>query len=75
MTADTQTNAQELARTRTLRAFAIVLALIFFGSLVVAFGLKLAAYYQVAAGAAAYAAIEWQRHLGKKIKTLSGDAS
>jgi hypothetical protein len=75
MTADTQTGGQELARARTLRAVAIVLAIVFFGSLVVAFGLKLSAWYQVPAGLAAYAAIEWQRHLGKKIKTLSGGSN
>jgi len=72
MTAQTQTNAQELARARTLRTVAIVLAVVAFGTLVYGFGMKWSAPYQVAAGFVAYVGVEWQRHIGKKIKQLGG---
>jgi hypothetical protein len=72
MTAGTHSNAHELARARTLRTVAIGIAVIAFGVLVYGFGMKWEALYQVAAGLAAYVAVEWQRHIGKKIKQLSG---
>jgi hypothetical protein len=62
----------ELARARTLRTIAIVIAVAAFGTLVYGFGMQWSAYYQVPAGLAAYAAVEWQRHIGKKIKALEG---
>lgn len=49
----------------------IAAAVAFFALLVVAFGLKWAAYYQVAAGLAAYVCVEWQRRLDRKIKELT----
>jgi hypothetical protein len=72
MTAETHSNAHELARARTLRTVAIALAVIAFATLVYGFGMKWSAVYQVAAGAAAYIGVEWQRHIGKKIKQLGG---
>jgi len=72
MTAQTHSTAQELARARTLRMVAIALAVVAFATLVFGFGMKWSAVYQVAAGAAAYIGIEWQRHIGKKIKQLGG---
>ena len=78
MTAQTHSNehtparANELARARTLRTVAIAFAVIAFGTLVYGFGMKWSACYQVPAGFAAYIGVEWQRHVGKKIKQLSG---
>jgi hypothetical protein len=71
MTAQTHSSSRDLARARTLRMVAIAFAIVAFGTLVYGFGMKWGAMYQVAAGLAAYAGIEWQRHLGKKIKQLS----
>ncbi len=72
MTAQTQSNDQELARTKTLRTVAIVVAIVAVGVLVYGFGMGWKPWYQVAAGLAAYAGVEWQRRLGNKIKALSG---
>jgi hypothetical protein len=72
MSAQTHSNDQELARARMLRTVAIAIAVVAFATLVYGFGMKWGALYQVAAGAAAYIGIEWQRHIGKKIKQLSG---
>ena len=72
MTAQTDSNAHELARARTLRTVAIAFAVVAFATLVYGFGMKWSAVYQVAAGAAAYVGVEWQRHIGKKIKQLRG---
>ncbi len=72
MTAQPHSNEHELARARSLRMVAIALAVIAFGTLVYGFGMKWAAVYQVAAGLAAYFCVEWQRHIGKKIRQLSG---
>ena len=72
MTAQTQSNEHELARARNMRMVAIAVAVVAFGTLVYGFGMKWSAVYQVAAGLAAYVGVEWQRHIGKKIKELSG---
>ena len=72
MAAQTDSNAHELARARTLRTVAITLAVIAFATLVYGFGMKWDAVYQVAAGAVTYIGIEWQRHIGKKIKQFGG---
>ena len=45
-----------------------------FGTLVYGFGMTWSAWYQVPAGLAAYIAVEWQRHIGKKIKALEGSS-
>ena len=74
MTAQMQSSSQDLARARTMRTVAIVIAVLAFGTLVYGFGMKWEAMYQVAAGLAAYVGVEWQRHIGKKIKELSGGA-
>ncbi|MDB5395771.1 MAG: hypothetical protein JWM91_3277 [Rhodospirillales bacterium] len=70
MTAQTQPNDQELARARTIRTLAIVLAVAAMAVLVYGFGMGWKPWYQVPAGLAAWASIEWQRQLGKKIKAL-----
>jgi hypothetical protein len=72
MTAQSHSNDHELARARNMRMIAIAFAVIAFGILVYAFGMKWSPVYQVAAGLAAYVGVEWQRHIGKKIKELSG---
>lgn len=70
MAAQTQSNGQELARARTMRTFAIVLAVAAMAVLVYGFGMGWKPWFQVPAGLAAWAAIEWQRQLGNKIKAL-----
>ncbi len=78
MSAQTQSSGtkpasgSELARARNLRMVAIALAVVAFGTLVYGFGMGWAPPYQVASGVAAYVGIEWQRHIGKKIKQLGG---
>ncbi|HEX4507187.1 MAG TPA: hypothetical protein VH722_15765 [Alphaproteobacteria bacterium] len=72
MTAETHSHTGELAKARSLRKVAIGLAIAAVAVLVYGFGMKWAAPYQVAAGAAAYVCIEWQRHIGKKIKQFGG---
>lgn len=72
MTVQTQSNDQELARLRTMRTLAIVLAILAVAVLVYGFGMGWMPWYQVPAGLAAWAAVEWQRSLGKKIKALTG---
>ena len=72
MTVQASTKEHELSRARMLRTVAIAIAVIAFATLVYGFGMKWEALYQVAAGLAAYVAVEWQRHIGKKIKQLSG---
>jgi hypothetical protein len=72
MTAQTDSNAHELARARTLRTVALALAVIAFATLVYGFGMKWSPVYQVAAGFVSYVGVEWQRHIGKKIKQLGG---
>jgi hypothetical protein len=56
-----------------MRAVAIAVAVIAFLVLVVGFGLNWPAYYQVAAGFAAYLGIEWQRKYNRRVKQLKGD--
>jgi hypothetical protein len=68
-----RTSDQELARPRMMRGVAIIIAVAAFALLVVAFSLAWKPYYQVAAGLAAWAAIEWQRACGRKIKALDAD--
>lgn len=70
----TQTNAAEIARIKTMRTVAIVLAVVAFLTLVYGFGEKWPAIYQVIAGFASYIGIEWQRRLHQKIKVLGGAA-
>lgn len=72
MTAQTHSNPQELSRARTMRTVAIAFAVVAFATLVYGFGMKWSPLYQVAAGFAAYVGVEWQRHIGKKIKQLGG---
>jgi hypothetical protein len=78
MTAPTQSpgtksaTGTELARARNMRLVAIALAIAAFGTLAYGFGMNWTAPYQVAAGVAAYVGIEWQRHIGKKIKQMGG---
>ncbi len=74
ITAQTQSNDAELARAKTLRTLAIVIAVVAFGTLVYGFGMQWKPWYQVPAGLAAWGAVEWQRRLGQKIKVLSGAA-
>jgi hypothetical protein len=62
---------RQLARARTMRVVSIILAIVAFSTLVVGFGLGWQAYYQVPAGLAAWACIEWQRACGRKIKELT----
>lgn len=71
-TAQTQSNAAEIAKLKSLRTVAIVLAVASFLTLVYGFGEKWQPMYQVAAGVAAYIFIEWQRRCHKKIKALGG---
>jgi hypothetical protein len=72
MTARTDSHEHELARAHMLRKVAIALAVVAFGVLVYGFGEKWPPRYQVAAGVVAYIGIEWQRHIGKKIRQLHG---
>jgi hypothetical protein len=72
MAAETHSNAHELARARALRTVAIIFALVSFLALVVGFGLAWKPWFQVPLGLLAYVCIEWQRHIGKRIKQLSG---
>jgi len=67
----TQSSNQGLAQARMMHKVSIAAAVAFFALLVVAFGLKWAAYYQVAAGLAAYLCVEWQRRLDRKVKELA----
>jgi hypothetical protein len=64
-------NDQGLAQARTMHKLSIAAALALFALLVVSFALKWEAYYQVAAGLAAYIAIEWQRRCDRKVKELA----
>ena len=73
MTAETHSNDQELARAKTMRIVAIVFAVVAFSVLVYGFGMLWKPWYQVPAGLAAYAGVEWQRRLGQKIKALQGN--
>ena len=73
-TAQTQSNDAGIARAKTMRTVAVVLAVIAFMTLVYGFGMKWPAYYQVAAGFAAYICVEWQRKCTQRIKILSGAA-
>ena len=75
MSAQTQSDNQDLARLRMTRTFGIVLAVIAMAVLVYGFGMNWKPMYQVPAGLAAWAAIEWQRQLGKKIKALENPGS
>jgi hypothetical protein len=70
MTAETHSNDQELARAKTMRAVAIVFAVVAFSVLVYGFGMLWKPWYQVPAGLAAWMGVEWQRRLGQKIKVL-----
>ena len=75
MAAQTQSNDPELARLRTTRIFGIVLAVVATAVLVYGFGMNWKPMYQVAAGLASWASIEWQRQVGKKITTLENAGS
>jgi hypothetical protein len=72
MTAEANADDQELARAKTMRTIAIVIAVVAFAVLVYGFGMLWKPWYQVAAGVAAYAGVEWQRRCGQKIKELEG---
>jgi hypothetical protein len=61
---------RDMARMRTVRLLSVLLAIGAFAILVVGFALNWAAYYQVAAGLAAYIGIEWQRRVSDKIRAL-----
>jgi hypothetical protein len=67
----TETTDQEVARLKTTRTIATVLAIVTFLGLVVSFGLVLKPWYQVPAGLVAWACIEWQRRCGQRIKELT----
>ena len=71
----TETNVQGLAQARMMHKISIALAIVLFLGLVAAFSFRLAAYYQVAAGLAAYIAVEWQRACGRKVTALSNAGS
>jgi hypothetical protein len=73
MAAGTQPNDHELSRLRTMRLVAIVLAVVAVAVLIYGFGMGWMPWYQVPAGLAAYAAVEWQRQDGKKIRSLEDD--
>jgi hypothetical protein len=68
-------NDQDLARLRMTRTFGIVLAVAAMAVLVYGFGMNWKPMYQVPAGLAAWAVIEWQRQLGKKIKARENPGS
>jgi hypothetical protein len=54
-----------------MRVVSVVVAMVAFAVLVVAFSLGWQAYYQVAAGLAAWIAIEWQRNCSRRIRALT----
>jgi hypothetical protein len=64
-------DGQDLARARIMRVVSVVVAMVAFAVLVVAFSLGWQAYYQVAAGLAAWIAIEWQRNCSRRIRALT----
>ncbi len=72
MTVQTQSNDQEVARLKTMRTLAVVLAVAAMAMLVYGFGMGWKPWFQVPAGLAAWASVEWQRNLNRKIKALSG---
>jgi hypothetical protein len=74
-TAQTQSNDAGIARAKTMRTVAVALAVVAVATLVYGFGMKWAAYYQVAAGFAAFFCVEWQRKCTQRIKALSGPAN
>jgi hypothetical protein len=73
-TAQAQSNDAGIARAKTMRAVALVLAIVAVATLVYGFGMKWAAYYQVAAGFVAFFCVEWQRKCTQRIKVMSGAA-
>ena len=73
-TAQTQSNAADIARAKTMRTIAVALAILAVAVLVFGFGMKWPAYYQVAAGFAAFFSVEWQRKCTQRIKVMSGAA-
>ena len=75
MAARTQSDGAELARAKTMRTVAIVIAVLAVAVLVYGFGVGWKPWYQVPAGLAAWAAVEWQRRCYNRIKALSGEGS
>jgi hypothetical protein len=73
-TAQAQSKDAGIARAKTIRAIALVLAIVAVATLVYGFGMKWPAYYQVAAGFAAFFCVEWQRKCTQRIKVMSGGA-
>jgi len=73
-TAQTQSNDAGIARAKTMRVVALVLAVASVATLVYGFGMQWPAYYQVAAGFAAFFCVEWQRKCTQRIKVLGGGA-
>jgi hypothetical protein len=65
-------NGSDLARAKTMRMVAILLAVLAMAVLVYGFGMGWQPVYQVPAGLAAWAAVEWQRRCYHRIKDLSG---
>lgn len=57
-----------------MRTVAVILAVAAVATLVYGFGMKWSAYYQVAAGFAAFFCVEWQRKCTQRIKVLGGGA-
>jgi len=74
-TAQTQSNDAGIARAKTMRIVALVLAIVAVATLVYGFGMGWAPYYQVAAGFAAFFCVEWQRKCTQRIKVLGGAAN
>ncbi len=74
MTARMQSAGPELARAKTMRMLAIVVAVLAVAVLVYGFGMGWMPWYQVPAGLVAWAAVEWQRRCYNRIKALSGEA-
>ncbi len=65
------TKGEELAKDRMLHKIAVTLAIVAVLVLATGFYLTWPAYYQVAAGLAAWAAVEWQRTIDRRLKQLN----
>ncbi len=75
MAARTQSEGAELARAKTMRTVAIVIAVLAVAVLVYGFGMGWKPWYQVPAGLVAWAAVEWQRRCYNRIKALEGPSN